>query len=135
MRQLNFSRPAAIRFDDVFLTDHNRSAVDISFERIHDTVRTQFGQLRKYHRADKRAFSFSWSMLPETSEYTVDGHAGAKELEQIFLGFTGSFPMVLSYDDTTEEEYEVIITDFSLTLEKRWSPTNFYSVSISLEEV
>jgi hypothetical protein len=135
MRQLNFRKPAAIRFDDVFLTDHNRSAIDINYERIQDTVRTQFGQLRKYHRADKRTFSFSWSMLPETFRHTVDGNPGAKELENLFLNFTGSFLMTLSYDEGSEEEIEVIITDFSVSLEKRWDPTNFYSVSISLEEV
>lgn len=135
MRQLNFVKPAGVKFEDIYLTDHNRSPIDISYERIHDTVRTQFGQLRKYHRADKRSFSFSWEMLPETYNHTVDGHPGARELENIFLNFTGSFIMTISYDEFTEEEVEVIITDFSVVLEKRWNPTNYYSVSISLEEV
>lgn len=135
MRQLNFAKPSGIKFDDVYLTDHNRSPIDISYERIHDTVRTQFGSLRKYHRADKRSFSFSWNMLPETYEHTVDGHPGAKEMEILFLNFTGAFPMTVSYDESKEEEVSVIITDFSIVLEKRWDPTNYYSVSISLEEV
>ena len=135
MKQLGFAKPAAIQLGHTFLTDHNRSPLSISYERIHDTVRTQFGELRKYHRADKRSFNLSWDMLPETSEHTVDAGMGARDVEEFYLENTGVILMTLIYDNDEDEEVNVIITDFSMELQKRWKPTNFYSVSLSLEEV
>jgi hypothetical protein len=135
MRQLDFARPSAIVLEDETLTDHNRSSIAISYQRIHDTVRTQFGQLRKYHIADKRSFSLSWEMLPETSLHTVDGGMGAREMQNFFLEKTGQMFMTITYNAGDSEEVSVIITEFSIDLQKRWNPTNFYNVSLSLEEV
>jgi hypothetical protein len=135
MRQLDFFKPSAIQLEDEIVTDHNRSSISVAYERIHDTVRTQFGELRKYHRADKRSFSLSWTMLPERSDYTVDGGMGARDMETFFLENTGVILMTLFYDVSDDEEINVIVTNFSMELEKRWNPTSFYSVSLSLEEV
>jgi hypothetical protein len=134
-RKLSFARPAGLALDFEELTDHNRSAIDVMYTRIHDTIRTQFGELRKYHRADKRTFSVSWSMLPETSTHTVDGGMGAREMEQMFLSKTGKVELLVSYDFGDDEIVSVIITDFSIDLIKRWKPTNYYSVSLTLEEI
>lgn len=135
MSRLNFSRPVGLSMDFEDLTDHNRSTIDIRYNRIHDTIRTQFGQLRKYHRADKREISVAWSMLPETSQHTVDGGLGAREMEEIFLQKTGEIELIVTYDNGDDETIQVIITDFTIDLVKRWKPTNYYNVSMMLEEI
>jgi hypothetical protein len=48
----------------IILSDHNRSAVEISTERIEQRQRMANGTMRSYHIADKLTISTSWSMLP-----------------------------------------------------------------------
>lgn len=135
MRQLEFALPAAIEINSRFLTDHNRSEISINNERIVDDVRTQFGELRRYYRADKKKFSMSWDMLPQGSEDTVDGNLGAEDMIEFFESITGAADLVVYYDFGDEKEYKVVITSFSATLKKRWNPYRFYEVSLEMEEV
>jgi hypothetical protein len=135
MRQLEFALPAAIEINSRFLTDHNRSEISINNERIVDDVRTQFGELRRYYRADKKKFSMSWDMLPQGFEDTVDGNLGAEDMIEFFESITGAADLVVYYDFGDEKEYKVVITSFSATLKKRWSPYRFYEVSLEMEEV
>ena len=48
----------------IILSDHNRSAVDISTERIEQRQRMANGTMRSFFIADKLSISTSWSMLP-----------------------------------------------------------------------
>ena len=57
MKQLDFILPAALELENDFLTDHNRSELAINNNRIVNDIRTQFGDLRRYYRADKKSFS------------------------------------------------------------------------------
>lgn len=135
MRQLELVLPSAIEINGVFLTDHNRSSLSIGNSRLVNDVRTQFGELRRYYRADKKTFSVSWSMLPQDSEYTVDRHLGAEEMIDLFGSLAGVVDFTIYYDFGEEQEYKAVITDFSSDLEKRWLPYRFYSVSLDMEEV
>ena len=66
------------------LTEHNRSSLELSPERIEKTVRTSNGTLRKNHIADKRKFQLSWDMLPSYRTLTVDGGWGAEDLRSFY---------------------------------------------------
>lgn len=48
----------------MILPDHNRSSIDVSFERLEQRQRMVNGRMRSFHVADKRKISMSWSMLP-----------------------------------------------------------------------
>jgi hypothetical protein len=48
----------------IIISDHNRSPIDISNERIEQRQRMANGTMRSYHIADKLSISLSWSMLP-----------------------------------------------------------------------
>jgi hypothetical protein len=135
MKQLEFVLPAALELNGVFLTDHNRSPISISNERIVNDVRTQSGSLRRYFTADKKSFSVSWSMIPQTSEDTVDAALGAEDLLRLFNSTTGSANLRLYYDWGVEQEYQIVIKDFSVELQKRWLPYRFYDVALEMEEV
>ena len=81
--------------------------------------------------------------------YTADGGAGGIELLDWYENHKGSFWLFLSYDryDNFVGDYkyeqlhkysdiiEVFISDFSYSVEKRGQGHDFWSVSLSLEEV
>jgi len=102
----------------LILSDHNRSDMAFTPERIEKRQRTINGRMRSYHIADKMKFSTSWNNLPSraysatpnfdqdgvsdylrtTNEYTADGGAGGVELLDWYEKHTGSFWMFLAYD-------------------------------------
>jgi hypothetical protein len=135
MKQLDFVLPAAIEINGIFLTDHNRAPLSIGNDRIVTDVRTQFGGLRRYYKADKKTFSASWSMIPQDAEYTVDRHLGAEDMISFFESLTGVFTLKIYYDFGEEEAYQAVITEYSSELIKRWTPYRFYNVSLEMQEV
>lgn len=102
----------------IILSDHNRSSIDFTSQRIEQRQRTINGKMRSYHIADKMNISFSWNMLPsraykypadfnssgisphknQTDEYTADGGAGGVEILDWYENHTGPFWMYLAYD-------------------------------------
>jgi hypothetical protein len=51
----------------LILSDHNRSSLEVSTERIEQRQRMANGTMRSYHIADKLTISTSWDMLPSRS--------------------------------------------------------------------
>jgi hypothetical protein len=102
--------------DFIVLSDHNRSDISFSTNRLEDRKRMVNGHMRSYHIADKMNVSFSYNLLPSRSfsgsqsftasgqyvnnlvEYTADGGAGGAELLEWYDTNPGSFYMFLSYD-------------------------------------
>jgi hypothetical protein len=103
----------------IVLSDHNRSELSFSPQRIEQRQRTINGRMRSYHIADKMNISFSWSMLPSrsyyqtayfddatgnspyknsTGEYTADGGAGGVAILDWYNNHKGPFWMYLAYD-------------------------------------
>lgn len=62
---------AALENGFIIISDHNRSPIDISNERIEQRQRMANGTMRSYHIADKLSISTSWSMLPSRG-FAVD---------------------------------------------------------------
>lgn len=125
------------------LTEHNRSSLELSPERIEKTVRTSNGTLRKNHIADKRKFQLSWDMLPSYRTLTVDGGWGAEDLRSFYFGDEGkqSFNIRVNLaktglDQSTLgfEAYTVVISSCSFTVVKRGLQPH-WNVSLSLDEV
>ena len=93
--------------DFLILSDHNRSPIDITPQRIENRQRMVNGRMRSYWVADKRTLSVSWNMLPSrayntdpnfdangastANEYTVDGGAGGVELLDWYENHYGTF--------------------------------------------
>jgi hypothetical protein len=125
------------------VTEHNRSALELSTERIERVVRTSNGTLRKNHIADKRKFQLSWDMLPSYRTLTVDGGWGAEDLRSFYFGDEGkqSFNIRVNLaktglDQSTSgfESYTVIISSCNFTVVKRGLQPH-WNVSLSLDEV
>jgi len=143
------------------LSEHNRSdiAMDIErieqsqrmangslamdIERIEQSQRMANGSLRKFFVTDKKRFSVSWTMLPGTRGYTVDGEWGALDLIEFYNSSEGqsTFDIRLNFaksgtsqESSGYEPYTVSCTSFSATLVKR-GQVPFYNISMSMEQV
>lgn len=128
-------RDSFVRFNGSRLSDHNRSEVDQSFERIESRVRTARGRMRKSYVADKRSFTISWDALPEKDADTIDGRWGAKSLIDFYKSTPGAFTLELvDSDDNYSESYTVVFTDFSYSIVHRFD-NYYYNLSLGLEEV
>lgn len=104
--------------DFLILSDHNRSELSFSQQRIENKKRMINGSLRSYHIASKTNMSWSWEMLPSRpfnknpefslstglptaaglEKYIVDGGAGGVDLIDWYTENIGSFYIILSYD-------------------------------------
>lgn len=116
------------------LTEHNRQSVGVSIERIESSKRMANGTLRKYHIADKRTFSTSWSMIPNLAINTVDGGWSHSDLATFYANNTGGFNMRIKNIDGTYTSYVVAFTSFQPEILKRGIDT-FYNLSIEMTEV
>ena len=125
------------------VTEHNRSDLGVSIERIEKVTRTSNGTLRKNYITDKRRFSVSWTMLPSYRTLTVDGAWGAEDLRTFYLSNGGkeSFNIRINLakagtDQTSSgyEEYTVVFGGCNFSVVKRGLQPH-WTVSIELEEV
>lgn len=132
---------------DAWLSDHNRDALDTSFEELEYSMRTADGTLRQLHVASKRTFSLKWSLLPADGAHTVDLYAGGEDLRQIYINNSGVINMEIYNRDSAKKNsapdqiIPVRIKDFSYSIAKRGveigngQVTDFWDVDLSLEEV
>jgi hypothetical protein len=103
----------------LILSDHNRSEMSFTPQRIEQRQRTINGRMRSYYIADKMTISFSWQNLPSRSffqnaefdpetgispyqnnvqEFTADGGAGGVQILDWYNSHPGPFWMYLAYD-------------------------------------
>jgi len=68
------------------ITDHNRSPIQISYERVENSSRMANGTLRRFITANKKKVNSSWSMVPAAGGYsfTADGNLGGAWLKSFF---------------------------------------------------
>ena len=125
------------------ITEHNRSVLELTPERIEKVVRTSNGTLRKNHIADKRKFQLSWEMLPSYRTLTVDGGWGAEDLRSFYYGDEGkqSFNIRVNLAKTGSDQsttgyeaYTVVISSCNFSVVKRGLQPH-WNVSLSLDEV
>lgn len=106
----------------IILSDHNRSELSFSQQRIENRQRMINGTMRSYHVADKLQISWSWDMIPSRAfntaplfdpetgkatnpqavDYTVDGGAGGVDVLRWYETHPGPFWMLLAYDKYNE---------------------------------
>lgn len=116
------------------LTEHNRSEVNVNFERIEESDRMANGRLRKWFVADKRSWDVSWDMVPHSATYTVDGGLGGEEIENFHLANPGEFYLYVRKPNATEEQVLVAVSNYSRGVQKR-GLYEFWNLSITLEEI
>ena len=134
MAVVTFSKPALIKWAGTPITDHNRSALAISINRIETSQRMANGTLRKYVVGSKRSFDLSWTDIPSDSNYTVDGFWGGNDLWNFYITTNTAFPLTITAGDGTTQIISVMFSDFSNSIKKR-GRYDFWDVSATMEEV
>jgi hypothetical protein len=68
------------------ITDHNRAAVQISYETIENSTRMANGTMRRYITANKKNISFSWTDVPAAAGYpfTSDSNLAGTFLKSFY---------------------------------------------------
>lgn len=154
--------PESERNNFLILSDHNRSEISFSNDRIQQRQRMINGTMRSYTIADKINISTSWNMLPSKAyannpafdlttgttefaktedEFTVDGGAGGLEILNWYDNHPGPFWVYLAYDryDLNTKYNQIIkmyFKEFSYSIVKRGRSTHdFWNISLTLEEV
>lgn len=117
------------------VSDHNRAPLQVSYEFIERKARMAKGTLRKYQVAKKRTWSTSWDMLPTFSPEVVDGGMTAAAMETFVNNNPGAFTLTLRDGAGNQETAKVMFSDFSKEIQKRGDTNDFWSVSVTLEEV
>ena len=127
------------------LSEHNRSPVSVSTNRIEQIQRMSNGTARKLHIADKIQLSVSWDQLPSYSTFTVDGNWGALNIKSFYDGAYGKSTFnvrVMNANSAVLYEKVMYFTSCSIEMVKRnakltssSTPQELWNVSITLEEV
>lgn len=115
-------------------SEHNRGALDVSWEPIETSDRMIDGTLRKWLVDRKRTWSVSWEGLPHTTARTVDGGMGGEEMEAFYESKPAEFSMEIRQPDGTRERVLVMFQSFDKTVEKR-GVYEMWNISVSIEEV
>lgn len=131
---LSFVLPSLMTWDSNKISDHNRSPLSVSVNRIEDSARMANGTMRKYIIADKRTFTTDWADLPQSSALTVDGFWGKNEIEAWWNTHTQPFVLTVYYGDGTHDQWTVMMTKYSADISKRGA-YDFWKVSVEMEEV
>lgn len=122
------------------ITDHNRSALQVSINRIEKKQNMTDGTLRRHSIAKKRTWSCSWENLPSKTGVvgylnTADGGWAGEDIENFHDTHDAEFNMQLREGDGTVTVVKVMITDFSKEVSKRGPGIDLWNLSITLEEV
>jgi hypothetical protein len=145
----------------IYLSDDNREAVQVQYERIEFKERMINGTMRSYHVADKRTFSTSWSDFPSrkapattsittglTTNITSDSFGAGQDILNWYNSHKKDFWMLLVYDapiQTTSsssisplsgwaEKVHVFFNDFNFTVKKRGPLNDLWDINITLVE-
>lgn len=133
---LTFARPSDPEYSSRKLSDHNRSAISLNFDKIENKERMANGTLRKFVVATKKSLKVSWDDLPRQDAYTADKFWGANSIKSFYSSNGNSaFWVTLNYGDGTNEFFQVMFTDFNIKLSKRSLVTDLYNIDFGLEEV
>ena len=138
------------------LTDHNRSAIDVSPELIESTQRMANGKMRKYVIAKKNKISVDWKYVPTKTSECVDGNKGPAWLES-FYNSSFRFPVYVKVisseiepseslgfipDDfnyktsfTGSQQYTTFITGFSKSIINRTQLSDYVDMTIEFTEL
>ena len=122
------------------VTDHNRSALDITVERLENLQRMAGGRMRRQVVGKKRTFTCSWENLPAANNRgpntmaTVDGGMAGEDIEKFHDDYDQGFNMQLREGNGDITTYAVMITDFSKTVVKR-GINDLWNLTITLTEV
>ena len=117
---------------EIELSDIERE-YDEDKKPIEKSTRLSSGKMVRDVTCWKKIFSMSWKALAHNSSNTIDGRAGADDLE-VEAEKAGPLSFKVTKPDSGTDDYSVFVTLFSKRLDKRDNSASYYNVSLELEE-
>jgi hypothetical protein len=131
--------------DDKPITNHNRkfeSALEPIFVENKNWANSRSRYYKSSARSGRKTFSLSWSWLPNSPEFTVDGKKGRDYIKEIASDPSHHVLKIVNLDESgvtppTETSYNVLVKDYNETLTRRdlSNDVYFWDCSMTLEEV
>ena len=131
--------------DDKPITNHNRkfeSALEPIFVENKNWTNSRSRYYKSSARSGRKTFSLSWSWLPNSPEFTVDGKRGRDYIKEIASDPSHHVLKIVNLDESgatppTETSYNVLVKDYNETLTRRdlSNDVYFWDCSMTLEEV
>ena len=131
--------------DDKPITNHNRkfeSALEPIFVENKNWTNSRSRYYKSSARSGRKTFSLSWSWLPNSPEFTVDGKKGRDYIKEIASDPSHHVLKIVNLDESgatppTETSYNVLVKDYNETLTRRdiSNDVYFWDCSMTLEEV
>lgn len=131
--------------DDKPITNHNRkfeSALEPIFVENKNWANSRGRYYKSSARSGRKTFSLSWSWLPNSPEFTVDGKKGRDYIKEIASDPSHHVLKIVNLDESgvtppTETSYNVLVKDYNETLTRRdlSNDVYFWDCSMTLEEV
>jgi len=131
--------------DDKPITNHNRkfeSALEPIFVENKNWTNSRSRYYKSSARSGRKTFSLSWSWLPNSQEFTVDGKRGRDYIKEIASDPSHHVLKIVNLDESgvtppTETSYNVLVKDYNETLTRRdlSNDVYFWDCSMTLEEV
>jgi hypothetical protein len=140
--------------DYLFLSDDNRSDLQIGIQRIEYKKRMINGRMRSYHVADKKTFSVSWSDFPSSASFVSENRqnptlawGAGKEIVSWHEDHPDSFYLMLVYDTPNPEgtgsiplrykveTYNVFFESVTYNIKTRGAIHDHWDLSVSMVEV
>ena len=131
--------------DDKPITNHNRkfeSALEPIFVENKNWTNSRGRYYKSSARSGRKTFSLSWSWLPNSPEFTVDGKRGRDYIKEIASDPSHHVLKIVNLDESgttppTETSYNVLVKDYNETLTRRdlSNDVYFWDCSMTLEEV
>lgn len=134
---MNWKNNTIMLWDGQKISDHARSSLDVSYDVMERKQRMAGGTLRKMVIARKLNISCSWEMFPSNGDDLwgpVDGGLSGREMLN-FYETRKAFEVVLRDGAGRAESRLCMISDFSYEVVKRAKNTDYWDISVTLEEV
>jgi hypothetical protein len=162
-----YNRPALIIFStnanigstdynsgaDLILTDHGRSDLSVSPERIESAGRMVDGTYRSHFINEKLEFNLSWSDVPSRNVdgggaiFTADGYAAGRDIIEYVEDRSSTFYVKFAFDpgilvlgdsvanNAPQAVYKVYVGSYSYSVTKRGPLFDTMDIDLTLVEV
>ena len=125
------------------ISDHSRSPLSVSVDRIENKQRMANGTMRRYVVAKKRSWNVSWDSIPNNQVSLLANGKPGKWMEDWHNTHDGAFLMRLrdgsakdaALTSSNSEVVTVMVSDFSKEVVKRTPKFDLWNMDITLEEV
>jgi len=137
---MTFPYQAILSINGNIITDHNRSTLDVSYERIENRQRSINGTMRINYITTKLKVSTSWSNVV-SSNNTVDGNKGAAYLRDLYNSSAGDpVTVALTFKSgptgsTTGATASMVFSNFDYSVVQRGQTQDIVNMSVELEQV